>query len=153
MQSQHVLNRARSRSFRHVLALSAAFLCLSAPSAIAEESNVISNPSVPVLVEVRHAPPVEGRTPVTLEAKVPLTLTFRTLEESDEGFRPGKVTAIHRLDTGETYTFIHYQPLDIPVQAVCAQPKLGPERCWRPQDDESDDGGRFIMAPGFVLTN
>ena len=24
---------------------------------------------------------------------------------------------------------------------------------WLPKDDESDDGGRFIMAPGFVLKN
>ena len=153
MLSQHVLNCVRSRSFRRALTLSAMLLCLSAPLAIAGEPDVISDPSAPVLVEVRHAPPVEGRTPVTLEAKVPLTLTFRTLVWSDEGFRPGKVTSTHRLDTGETHTFIHYQPLDVPVQAVCAQPASGPERCWQPQDDESDDGGRFIMAPGFVLKN
>ena len=152
MQSQHASNFC-SRSFRRTLALSAALLCLSAPPAIAGEQNVTSGQSVPVLVEVRHAPPVEGKTLVTLKAKVLLTLTFRALDWSDAGFRPGKVTATHRLKTGETRTFIHYQPLDAPVQAVCAQPKSGPERCWMPLDDESDDGGRFIMAPGFVLKN
>ena len=152
MQSQHALN-PRSRSLCRALALSAAFLCLSAPPAIAGEQNVTSGQSVPVLVEVRHAPPVEGKTPVTLKAKVPLTLTFRALNWGDAGFKPGKVTATHRLKTGETCTFIHDQPMDAPVQAVCAQPKSGPERCWMPLDDESDDGGRFIMAPGFVLKN
>ncbi len=153
MQSQYVLNCTRSRSFLRALALSAVLLCLSAPPAIAGEEDGTSGQSVPVLVEVRHAPPVEGKTPVTLEAKKPLILTFRALDWSNEGFRPGKVMASHRLNTGEALTFTHYQPLDAPVQAICAQPKSGPERCWMPQDDESDDGGRFIMAPGFVLTN
>ncbi|MBO7410758.1 MAG: hypothetical protein J6T92_02430 [Ottowia sp.] len=34
-----------------------------------------------------------------------------------------------------------------------AQPQQGERKCWFPQDNEADDGGRFIMAPGFALKN
>ena len=73
------------------------------------------------LVEVRHAPKLGG------------------------------VTATVQLAAGETHTFSHEQPFDIPVQGICAQPQQGERKCWFPQDNESDKGGRFIMAPGFVL--
>ena len=108
-----------------------------------------------VLVEVRHEPEAEGKTPVTLKAMRPLTLTCRELERGDAGFpdKPGKVKSSHRLAAGESLAFIHSQPLDAPTQAVCARPESGPELCWLPRDDESDEGGRFIMAPGFILKN
>ena len=105
----------------------------------------------PVLVEVRHAE-VKGKTRVTLKAKVPLTLLFRELEE-DGSRKPSKVIKSSvRLAAGETHSFIHEQPFDLPTQAaVCAKPESGPEMCWLHRDNEADEGGRFIMEPGFVL--
>ena len=103
------------------------------------------------LVEVRHAPAVEGKTPVTLKATVPLTLTFHELDYEGDGPKLGGVTATVQLAAGETHTFSHEQPFDMPVQGICAQPQQGERKCWFPQDNEADDGGRFIMAPGFVL--
>ena len=107
----------------------------------------------PVLVEVRHAE-VKGKTRVTLKAKVPLTLLFRELEK--DGIRkPSQVIKSSvRLAAGETHSFIHEQPFDLPTQAaVCAKPKSGAEMCWLHRDNEADEGGRFIMEPGFVLKN
>ena len=109
----------------------------------------------PVLVEVRHAE-VDGKTRVTLKARTPLTLIFRELELEDDGVRkPGKVIKSSvRLAAGETHSFIHEQPFDLPTQAaVCAKPESGPELCWLHCDNEADEGGRFIMEPGFVLMN
>ena len=105
------------------------------------------------LVEVRHAPAVEGKTPVTLKATVPLTLTFYEIDDvyAEGGPKLGEATATIQLAAGETHTFTHEQPFDIPVQGICAQPQQGERKCWFPQDNESDKGGRFIMAPGFVL--
>ena len=105
----------------------------------------------PVLVEVRHAE-VKGKTRVTLKAKVPLTLLFRELEE-DGSRKPSQVIKSSvRLAAGETHSFIHEQPFDLPTQAaVCAKPESGPEMCWLHRDNEADEGGRFIMEPGFVL--
>ena len=148
-----LLSLKLSSSFCLALALSAVVLCLSSQKASAGEQTKTSARSAPILVEVRHAPPVEGKTPVTLKAKVPLTLTFRELIWGDEGLKPGTVTASHRLAAGGTHTFTHEQPFDVPVQAVCAQPESGPELCWWPQDNEGDEGRRFIMAPGFILEN
>ena len=105
------------------------------------------------LVEVRHAPAVEGKTPVTLKALVPLTLTFYDLDLSSGAPKLDEVTATKQLAAGETHTFSHEQPFDMPVQGICAQPQQGKRKCWFPQDNESDSGGRFIMAPGFVLKN
>ena len=105
------------------------------------------------LVEVRHAPAEGGKTPVVLKAVVPLTLTFHELDYANDGPKVGQVTASHQLAAGETRIFSHEQPFDVPVQAVCAQPQQGARMCWFPQDNEEDDGGRFIMAPGFVLKN
>ena len=107
----------------------------------------------PVLVEVRHAPAEGGKTPVVLKAVVPLTLTFHELDYANDGPKVGQVTASHQLAAGETRIFSHEQPFDVPVQAVCAQPQQGARMCWFPQDNEADDGGRFIMAPGFALKN
>ena len=39
------------------------------------------------------------------------------------------------------------------VLPLGAQPQQGERKCWFPQDNEADDGGRFIMAPGFALKN
>lgn len=105
------------------------------------------------LVEVRHAPAVEGKTPVTLKATVPLTLTFHELDYEGDGPKLGGVTATVQLAAGKTHTFTHVQPFDMPVQGICAQPQQGERKCWFPQDNEADDGGRFIMAPGFALKN
>lgn len=110
-------------------------------------------PGASTLVEVRHAPAVEGKTPVTLKATAPLTLTFHELDYEGDGPKPGGVTATVQLAAGETHTFSHEQPFDMPVQGICAQPQQGERKCWFPQDNEADDGGRFIMAPGFALKN
>ena len=131
----------------------AAALTLSSAGAWAKgaKSKRAKTKSAATLVEVRYAPAVEGKTPVTLKATAPLTLTFHELDYESDGSRLGKVTETIQLAAGETHTFSHEQPFDIPVQGICAQPQQGKRKCWLPQDDESDDGGRFIMAPGFVL--
>ena len=116
-----------------------------------EAKKPAAKPGASTLVEVRYAPAVEGKTPVTLKATAPLTLTFHELDYESDGPRLGKVTETKQLAAGETHTFSHVQPFDMPVQGICAQPQQGERKCWLPQDDESDDGGRFIMAPGFVL--
>ncbi|MBR1375606.1 MAG: ankyrin repeat domain-containing protein [Cardiobacteriaceae bacterium] len=105
------------------------------------------------LVEVRYALAVDGKTPVTLTAMKPITLSFYELNYENDGPQLGKNKETIRLDAGKTHTFSHEQPFDMPVQAVCVEAEQIERKCWFVQDDESDDGNRFIMQAGFVLKN
>ena len=142
-----------TRLVLNALCASAALACLFCPEPAAQAKDLAQ--SVPVLVEVQHAPSAEGQTRFTLEAKTPLTLNLKEVafNEKTSTLDPVRVTFSRHLRAGETYTFSHLVPEGIPDLTVCATAESGPaaqqELCWTPFFSGKD--GSLMMDAGFRL--